>query len=432
MNILIIGSGGREHALAWKIRKSPECEKLYVAPGNAGTGLVAENVPVPSSDFEALEKFVLANKVRMVVAGPEAPLVAGLRDYFAGRPNLKEVLFIGPGKEGAQLEGSKDFAKKFMQRHNIPTAGSHTFTAENCGDAVNHIRSLTPPIVLKADGLAAGKGVIICGDREEAENTVKDMLEKKMFGEASSKVVIEDFLRGIELSVFLLTDGSHYLVLPEAKDYKRIGRNDTGPNTGGMGAVSPVIFANREFMNKVEDRIIKPTVSGLKEDKIDYRGFLFIGLMNCNGEPYVIEYNVRMGDPESQVVFPRLESDLVSLLEATAKRNLNNAVINVSRNYAVTVVLASEGYPGNYEKGKIISGLQDNGEGMIFHAGTKNSDNGNILTNGGRVLAVTGTGPGIDAARNAAYSTISGISWEGMQFRDDIGEDLMALEQAKD
>ena len=427
MNILVIGSGGREHALLWKISQSKKCDKLYAAPGNAGTGTVAENVDISTSDFKRLGEFVISHKINMVVVGPEAPLVEGIRDYFNSDPSLKDIMFIGPGKAGATLEGSKDFAKKFMVRHQIPTAGSKTFSSGQSKDAIDYIRSLALPIVLKADGLAAGKGVVICNDHETAEKTIVQMLDEKMFGEASSQVVIEDYLSGIELSVFILTDGNHYVILPEAKDYKRIGKNDTGPNTGGMGAVSPVKFADASFMKKVEEKIIIPTVEGLKKENIDYRGFIFIGLMNVKGDPYVIEYNVRMGDPESQVVFPRLQSDLVDLLEATASKKLRECEISVSEETAVTVVLAAEGYPGPYEKGRTISISGETGRAVIFHAGTKTGSDNRILTNGGRIMAVSGIGRDIREARNCSYEAIKGISWEGMQFRDDIGMDLINL-----
>lgn len=428
MNILVTGSGGREHALAWKLRQSDRCDHLYMAPGNAGTRDIAENVDISPSDFAKLGDFALEKKINMVVVGPEAPLVQGIRDYFDSKPDLRDILFIGPGKEGAMLEGSKDFAKQFMQRHKIPTAGSKTFTANNIKEAIHFIRSIKTPVVLKADGLAAGKGVIICEDHDEAEKILIRMLEEKMFGEASSKVVIEDFLSGIELSVFLLTDGENYLILPEAKDYKRIGKNDTGPNTGGMGAVSPVRFADPIFMNKVEERIVKPTVQGLKSEHIDYRGFLFLGLMNQDNDPYVIEYNVRMGDPESQVVMPRLANDLVDLLEATATKKLAGMNVETVKQTAVTVVLASGGYPGHYEKGKEITGLDGDPGKLIFHAGTAFSAGNRIITNGGRVLAVTGTGENIESARRQSYGTIRSISWNGMQYRDDIGTDLLHFE----
>jgi phosphoribosylamine---glycine ligase len=427
MNILVIGSGGREHALLWKISQSKKCEKLFAAPGNAGTAGLAENIDISASDFKGLGRFVINNNITMVVVGPEAPLVEGIRDYFDADPSLKNVMVIGPGREGARLEGSKDYAKKFMSRHKIPTAGSRTFAAGQSAEAIAFIKSLSVPVVLKADGLAAGKGVIICNDHETAEKTIVQMLDEKMFGEASSQVVIEDYMEGVELSVFILTDGEHYLILPEAKDYKRIGKNDTGPNTGGMGAVSPVKFADKIFMKKVEDQIIIPTVRGLKKDNIDYRGFLFVGLMNVKGEPYVIEYNVRMGDPESQVVFPRLDSDLVDLLEAVAAKNLDKKEVHVSGHTAVTVVLAAAGYPGSYEKGKPISIGENTGKSVIFHAGTKFSDDSRVLTNGGRVMAVTGKGRDIQDARTSSYEAIKAISWDGMQFRDDIGLDLINL-----
>ncbi len=428
MNILIIGSGGREHALAWKIKQSIKCKNLFVIPGNAGTHSIAVNINLPPSDFRALGEFALDKNINMVLVGPEAPLVDGIRDYFKDQPSLKDILFIGPGKTGARLEGSKDFAKQFMSRHNIPTAKSGTFNGHQVKEALNYVADHSLPVVLKADGLAAGKGVIICNEHKEARETVLKMLEDKMFGSASSSIVIEEFLSGIELSVFVLTDGENYVILPEAKDYKRIGENDSGLNTGGMGAVSPVKFADEQFMKKVEERIVKPTIDGIRKENIEYCGFLFIGLMNRNGDPYVIEYNVRMGDPETQVVMPRLNSDLVDLLESAARKNLHNSKLNVSKNTAVTVVLASEGYPGPYEKGRTISGLDRDGEGIIFHAGTVFSDDHRVLTAGGRVLAVTGMGKDIQTARQQSYNEIKSISWPGMQFRHDIGMDLLKLE----
>ena len=398
MNIAVIGSGGREHTLAWKIKQSPLCDQLYLLPGNAGTASFAQNVSVSTSDFEEVGQFMLDKNIDLVVVGPEAPLVEGIRDHFKTNPELSHIQFVGPDKQGATLEGSKDFAKKFMHKYNIPTAGFKTFTVDNLSEAIDYIESKEPPIVLKADGLAAGKGVLICKSREEAKSSIESMLVDNMFGKASEKVVIEDFLDGIEVSVFILTDGNDYVIFPEAKDYKRIGDNDEGPNTGGMGSVSPVNFADKVFMDKVEKQIIKPTVDGLKEEGIDYRGFIFLGLINIKGDPFVIEYNVRMGDPESQVVIPRIENDFVRLLSATARGTLAEEKINFSEDTAVTVVMASAGYPGSYEKGKPMSGFESVNNALVFHAGTKLNDDGGIVTNGGRVLAVTGKGSNLSEA----------------------------------
>lgn len=424
MNILIIGSGGREHALAWKIKQSKKCKNLYVAPGNAGTSNVATNLAIQVDDFESIGKAIIENHIQLVIVGPEDPLVKGIRNYIEGNPSLKEVLIVGPGKEGAELEGSKDFSKRFMQRHAIPTAASATFTAATLQEGVTYINNMAPPIVLKADGLAAGKGVIITEDTEEAVATFKDMILNQKFGAASQKVVIEQFLSGIELSVFVLTDGENYKLLPEAKDYKRIGEGDTGPNTGGMGAISPVSFADKAFMDKVEERIVKRTIDGLKADGIPYCGFIFIGLMNVNGEPYVIEYNVRMGDPETEAVVPRIKSDLVDLLHAAASGNLKDIALEVGDDFAATVVLVSEGYPGAYKKGKSISGIENAKDALIFHSGTVKTEN-NLLTNGGRVMAVTGQGVTMSKAIENAYKAVDNIFWEGKNYRKDIGMDLM-------
>ncbi|MTI22183.1 phosphoribosylamine--glycine ligase [Fulvivirga sp. RKSG066] len=426
MNILILGSGGREHTLAWKIAQSEKCSNLYVAPGNAGTTQVAQNVNIKVDDFAAIGNFVLENSIELVVVGPEDPLVKGLRDYFESDSGLREVAFVGPGKKGAQLEGSKNFSKQFMDKHGIPTAKSRSFTAKDINDGLNYLDTCNLPIVLKADGLAAGKGVIICESYQEAKESLKAMLLEQQFGEASETVLVEEFLDGIEVSVFVLTDGKDYIVLPEAKDYKRIGERDTGPNTGGMGAVSPANFANEEFLKKVEKRIIKPTIEGLKKDDIPYKGFIFIGLMSVNDEPYVIEYNVRMGDPETQVVIPRIENDLVDLLLAAAKDKLSSAKINIDPQVTSTVVAVSKGYPGSYEKGKSISGLADVRDGLIIHAGTK-ADKHKILTNGGRVLAVTGKADTLEDALAISYNGIDHIHWDGMYCRRDIGKDILAL-----
>lgn len=426
MNILIIGSGGREHAFAWKIRQSNHCDQLYVAPGNAGTASVAENVSIAVDDFSKIGNFCVQQKIGLVLVGPEVPLVKGIRDYFENDPQLKSILLVGPGKEGAQLEGSKDFSKQFMLRNGVPTAKAKTFSASELVQSFSYLENCTPPIVLKADGLAAGKGVIICQSRAEAKENLREMLEAKKFGDASAKVLVEEFLDGIELSVFVLTDGNGYVILPEAKDYKRIGDGDTGPNTGGMGAVSPVVFADTAFMKKVEEKVIKPTIAGLKKENIDYKGFVFVGLMNVKGEPYVIEYNARMGDPETEVVMPRIKSDFVELLVAVAKGELHGKSVETHSNYAMTVVMVSGGYPENYEKGKIINGLDSKTEALVFHAGTKNSAS-QIVTDGGRVMAVTGIGSSLKEASSSAYQAVSALHWEGVYFRKDIGVDLQRM-----
>lgn len=427
MNILIIGSGGREHAFAWKIRQSPLCTNLYVAPGNAGTSLIAENVNVGVEDFDKIKVLCLQKKIELVVVGPEVPLVCGIRDFFENDPIINRIPIVGPGKEGAKLEGSKDFSKQFMLRHNVPTAKARTFHSHQTKEAHAYLETCTPPIVLKADGLAAGKGVIISSSIAEARQEITEMLEQKKFGDASAKVLVEEFLDGIELSVFVLTDGESYVILPEAKDYKRIGDGDTGPNTGGMGAVSPVVFADRAFMKKVEEKVIKPTVEGLKKEGIPYKGFIFIGLMNVKGEPYVIEYNARMGDPETEVVLPRIESDLVELLSAAAMGGLKDKKISISKDFAVTVVLASGGYPDAFEKGKVITGVTPEGQSTLFHAGTKTHEK-NIVTNGGRVMAATGTGNTLTEAVKKAYGLAATVQWDGIYYRKDIGQDLLRLE----
>ncbi|MBZ0247752.1 MAG: phosphoribosylamine--glycine ligase [Cyclobacteriaceae bacterium] len=423
MNILIIGSGGREHALAWKIKQSRHCDDLYVAPGNAGSATVAQNVPIGVEDFDQLGQFARDKNIDLIVVGPEGALVKGIRDYFEADPSLNKILMVGPGKSGARLEGSKDFSKQFMVRNGIPTGKAKTFVASQLNEAYSYIDNLKPPIVLKADGLAAGKGVVISPTVAEAKNTIREMLEDKKFGEASTKVLIEEFLDGIELSVFVMTDGKNYAILPEAKDYKRIGDNDTGPNTGGMGAVSPVVFADAAFMKKVEEKVIKPTIAGLGKENIPYKGFVFIGLMNIKGEPFVIEYNARMGDPETQVVLPRIDTDFVELLVATAKGELTSGPVPQKNEVAMTVVMVAKGYPESYEKGKVIDGLSKVKDGIVFHAGTKNNGN-EVVTNGGRVLAVTGIGTSLDDASAKAYSAVSSIRWDGLYFRKDIGNDL--------
>jgi phosphoribosylamine--glycine ligase len=423
MNILLIGSGGREHAFAWKMKQSPLCEQLYVAPGNAGTAEVATNIPVAVDDFVSLGNLCLEKAIHLVIVGPEVPLVKGLRDYFENNTALKAIPIVGPGQSGARLEGSKDFSKQFMVRHGVPTAKAQTFQVHQLQEALQYIDSCVPPIVLKADGLAAGKGVIITERKEEAKAVMKEMLVDKKFGEASARVLIEEFLNGIELSVFVLTDGNDYVILPEAKDYKRIGDGDTGPNTGGMGAVSPVVFADSSFMQKVEERVIKPTINGLKADGIAYRGFIFIGLMNVKGNPFVIEYNARMGDPETQVVLSRIKSDLVELLHAAATGTLNGKRVESDPRFALTISMVSGGYPGDYEKGKEITGLESV-KALPFHAGTKRKEN-KIVTDGGRVISMTGMGITLAEARERAYSGAAQLNWDGLYFRKDIGLDLL-------
>lgn len=424
MNVLLLGSGGREHALAWKIKQSLKCERLFVAPGNAGTSLVAENVKMAVDDFDTIGKFSLQNKIELVVVGPEVPLVKGIRDYFESQPELKEIPMVGPGKNGAQLEGSKDFSKQFMLRNGVPTAQAKTFYAHQLTEAMEYLETCKPPLVLKADGLAAGKGVIITSDLQEAQATMREMLEGKKFGDASAKVLVEEFLDGIELSVFVLTDGEDYVVLPEAKDYKRIGDGDTGPNTGGMGSVSPVPFANQAFLQKVEEKIIKPTIAGLKKEQIPFKGFIFVGLMNVKGEPFVIEYNTRMGDPETQSVMARIESDFLELLYACAQGDLKGKKMEVNPEYALTIVLASDGYPDEYEKGKVIDGLTVDTQALVFHAGTKTQNN-KVLTDGGRVMGITGRGKTLKEAQTNAYAVAEKINWEGVYYRWDIGADLI-------
>lgn len=422
INVLLIGSGGREHAISWKISQSQLLGKLFIAPGNPGTESVGVNIPIDILNFEAVKQVAIDNKIDIVIVGPEEPLVRGLHDSFVSDSRVSHIPVIGPQQKGAMLEGSKDFAKAFMQRHGIPTAKYQTFTPTEIGLAKEFLKTLTPPYVLKADGLAAGKGVVISESLQETHETLEAFFAGK-FGDASRKVVIEEFLKGIELSVFVLTDGHSYVVLPEAKDYKRIGVGDTGLNTGGMGAVSPVPFANTEFMRKVEDRIIKPTVDGLKKDDIPYKGFIFIGLMNVNGEPFVIEYNVRMGDPETEVVIPRIESDLLELLQACAKGELAKSNIKISDKTATTVILVSGGYPEDYVKGKTITGILSDTQPLVFHAGTSKL-NGTLVTAGGRVFACTGIANSIKEALTISYKGANAISFDGKYFRNDIGMDL--------
>ncbi len=425
MNILVLGSGGREYALAWKIAQSESVEKIYIAPGNAGTNNIGTNLAINIADFEAVKDNVLTLGIDMVVVGPEQPLVDGIVDFFKNDSDLNNVKIIGPDKNGAQLEGSKAFAKAFMEKYNIPTASCFTVTSDNLEDGINYLTTQKSPYVLKADGLAAGKGVLIIDSLQEAQNELKEMLSGK-FGNASAKVVIETFLKGVEVSMFLLTDGEHYVVLPEAKDYKRIGDGDTGLNTGGMGAVSPVPFVTKEFIEKVENRIIKPTIQGLKSENIDYKGFIFIGLMNVDGDPYVIEYNVRMGDPETEGVMTRIDSDLLALLDACAQGKLDEVDYKTSKNTSVTVMLVSGGYPEDYKKGVVMSGLDDlSDDCIIAHAGTKLNENGDVVTSGGRVIAVTAHGKDIEEARNKAYQNVEKIRFEGVNYRHDIGLDLM-------
>lgn len=424
MNILLLGSGGREHAFAWKMIQSPLCDTLFVAPGNAGTAQIAKNVDISATDFDAIKVLVIKENIEMVVVGPEDPLVKGIYDFFLNDPALKDIPVIGPSKIGATLEGSKEFAKEFLMKHRIPTAAYDSFTAETVEKGCKFLETLQPPYVLKADGLAAGKGVLIIQDLAEAKEELRNMLVGQKFGAASSKVVIEEFLDGIELSCFVLTDGKSYKILPTAKDYKRIGEGDTGLNTGGMGAVSPVPYVDAVLMEKIETRIVKPTIDGFQKDGIPYKGFVFIGLINVNNEPIVIEYNVRMGDPETEVVVPRLKSDLVELFLAVANEKLDEFNLEVDERSATTVMIVSGGYPEDFEKGKVITGLEKVTDSIVFHAGTK-LDNGNIVSNGGRVMAITSYGDNFQEALNKSYKNVDQIHFDKMNFRKDIGFDLI-------
>lgn len=425
MNVLVIGSGGREHTLSWKIKQSPLLKELYIAPGNAGTRALGTNLELDISDRAAIRDLVIEKSIGMVVVGPEAPLVDGLHDFFREEEPLREVRVIGPVRAGAMLEGSKDFAKGFMNRHHIPTARHQTFQAGELQQAIHALEQFTPPFVVKADGLAAGKGVLICQTRKDAEEALQIILVDARFGDAGNKVVLEEYLDGIECSVFVLTDGKSYCLLPSAKDYKRIGEGDTGPNTGGMGCISPVPFADREFMDKVESRIIKPTVEGLSVEGIPYCGFVFFGLMNVKGDPYVIEYNVRMGDPEAEVVIPRVQSDLLELFIAAADGTLDQQHIATDERYAATVMLVSGGYPGSYEKGKEIRGLENLKDCIAFHAGTRQAeDDGRLLTSGGRVLAITSLGDTMQEALEGSYNNAKRVGFDNMYYRKDLGKDL--------
>jgi len=428
MNILILGSGGREHAFAKSVAKSSQCEKLFIAPGNAGTSACGTNVNLNIKDFPAIAEFCRENKIQMLIPGSEDPLVAGITDYMK-QAFGNELMIIGPDQLGAQLEGSKDYAKAFMDKYSIPTASYKTFTKETLSAGLKHLETLQAPYVLKADGLAAGKGVVIPETLEEAKTELTSMLADAKFGDASSRVVIEQFLDGIEVSVFVLTDGKNYKLLPEAKDYKRIGEGNTGLNTGGMGAISPVPFADSTFLKKVENRIVRPTIQGLQEAGSDYKGFIFIGLMNMGGEPYVIEYNVRMGDPETEAVFSRLDSDLLELLIATGKEELATCSLNVTEQTAATVVLVSGGYPESYEKGKVVSGLNEVPNSIVYHAGTKSEDD-QVLTSGGRVFAVTSLGEDLATALKTSYDSAERIAFDKKYFRKDIGQDLLNLSQS--
>ena len=423
MNILVLGSGGREHAISWKISQSDLCKNLFIAPGNAGTNLVGSNINLDINNFKKVKEFVLDKSINLVIVGPEEPLVKGIVDFFKLDDELKNINIFGPGKSGAMLEGSKDFSKEFMFRNKIPCGKSKTFSKNNLTEGFKFLDDIKPPYVLKADGLAAGKGVLILDNLEEAKSELKNMVVDEKFGEASKNVLVEEYLDGIEVSVFAVTDGRDYLILPEAKDYKRIGEGDTGPNTGGMGAVSPVTFADNEFMEKVEARVIKRTIDGIRKEKLDYTGFIFAGLMNVDGDPYVIEYNVRMGDPETQVVIPRIKNDLLDIIGRCFDNKLSEVKLDIKDGYTTTVILASEGYPESYEKGDTISNLEEKNNSQIFHAGTINEDE-KVKSNGGRVIACTGEGETIDEALENSYYLADKITWRNKYYRRDIGKDL--------
>ncbi len=425
MSILLIGSGGREHAIAYKLAQSPLCTRLYIAPGNGGTSLHGENVAIDPLDFASIGNFCIHKQIALVIVGPEEPLVKGIRDFFEADEKLKHIPFAGPGKDGAVMEGSKDWSKAFMKKYGIPTAAYETFTAENMTDGLAYVQKHSLPVVLKADGLAAGKGVLICESNEEALNEMKAMISDKKFGDASAKVVVEEFLKGIELSVFVLCDGKNYNVLPAAKDYKRVGEGDTGLNTGGMGAISPVPFADETFMQKVEQKIIIPTINGLLAENISYKGFIFIGLMNVNGEPFVIEYNSRLGDPETEVVLPRITSDFAELMLACANGKLKEYQLTVDPRTAVTVMLVSKGYPESYEKGKAITGTDAVQDSILFHAGTRQAQSGLLQTNGGRVMAITSVADSVGTAVAISMKNAARIQFEGKYYRTDIGFEFL-------
>ena len=423
MNIMILGSGGREHAISWKISQSEKCKNLYIAPGNAGTSLVGNNLLININDFEEVKLNVIEKSIDLVIVGPEEPLVRGIVDFFKLDDELKHVKIFGPSAEGSKLEGSKDFSKEFMFRNNIPCAKSKTFNRKSLSEGISFLEKINPPYVLKADGLAAGKGVLILNDLEEAKTELSKMILDEKFGDASKNVLIEEYLDGIEVSVFAITDGHDYVILPEAKDYKRIGEGDTGLNTGGMGAVSPVKFADNKFMKKVEELVIKRTVNGIKKENLDYKGFIFAGLMNVNGDPYVIEYNVRMGDPETQVVIPRIKNDLLQIINKCIAEKINEIDLDIKENFTTTIILAADGYPESYKKGDEINNLEEFENSKIFHAGTSKKDD-KILSNGGRVLACTGFGKRLDDALKNSYRLANNIAWKNKYFRKDIGQDL--------
>jgi len=424
MNVLVLGSGGREHSICWKLKQNPKLGHLFIAPGNAGTSLIGHNVDLNNKNFQQIGSFCHEHRSNMLVVGPEAPLVNGIADYFENTAKLSSIMVIGPSQKAAMLEGSKDYAKSFMHKYNIPTAAHKTFYHETLSEGLNYLETLAPPYVLKADGLASGKGVLICEQLTDAKKELYEMLAENKFGNASAKVLIEEFLSGIELSVFALTDGSNYVILPEAKDYKRIGENDTGLNTGGMGSVSPVPFADKAFMDKVESRIVIPTINGLKNENLTYKGFIFFGLINCQGNPYVIEYNVRMGDPEAQSVIPRIKTDLLDLFIAVANNKTGECSIETDTRCTATVIAVSGGYPGTFEKGKPITFKEQISDSLVFHAGTKTDMHGKIVTDGGRVLAITSFGKDLQQALSKSYTSIKCVSFDNMYFRSDLGFDL--------